>query len=120
MQAIGVADHIPISAVRSLGTASGVDDATKAEVRRALGLANSAAAGQPARPGRRWCRAEIATQRNINVRGVISEHLDVFAQRAERGPGRQSGRIHANGVIADGWHLYLNNSQAVSGRATRQ
>src|SRR6516164_4892807 len=98
MQAAEVVNHIPVPAIRSVGTASGINDSAEAEVRHALGLANGAAARQPARARRRSCGAETPAEDEHDDRWSVVNHFDLLAQRAQSGPGRQGGRIYTNGV----------------------
>src|SRR5262249_16204106 len=92
-------------------------DATIAEV-RGFALAQSAAAGHPARTLRRRCAAEIATKPKVNVGRVFRENTNLFAIGIEFGPWRQGRGIHTYGVIADGGHPSESNPQAISVSAT--
>ncbi len=107
-----MANDIPVPAFRSFRTAAGVHDAILGEVRRFV-FSNGATARHPARSLRRRCAAEIATEDEIDVGRVFREHLNIFAIRVKFGPRRQGGLVHADGVIADGWHQDGNNSQAI-------
>src|SRR5882724_6378557 len=117
MQPIVVADDIPIPAFSSFGTASGVDNATEAEV-RGLAFSKRAAASQPAGSGSRWCIAEISAERNVHVGSVFRQDFDVFTITAESSSGRQGRFIHANRVVADGRHLQRDNPETVRKGAT--
>lgn len=99
-----MADDVPIAAFSSFGTASRIYDTAEAVVRR-FAFADGAAAGQPARTRSRRSGAEIAAESDIDVSGILSEHLNVLAIRAKLGPCRQRDWIHADGVVANRRHL---------------
>src|SRR2546423_7975812 len=106
MEAIGVVDNIPVSAIGSTRTAARVNDSAEAVIRYALGLANGTATCQPARPRRRRCGTETPTQsEREDWRGLI-DHVNFLGKRAERGPWRERGRGNSHGVSIEGWHLY--------------
>src|SRR5690242_11414738 len=118
MQASRVINHVPVPAIRSFGTASGVNDAAETIVWCALGPANRAATGQPARPWRRRSGAEIPAKCELDDRRSVIDHIDGLARRLEGGPRRQGGRVHADGVSAQVGHQYFSYSEIVSSSAS--
>src|SRR5438552_69470 len=114
MQAIGMVYHVPVSAVRSLGTAARVNDAAKAIGRRPLGFEDCAAASQPTRSGRRRRGAEIPTELKRDDRHSRVRHKNILAKLLEGGPSGQGSRIHANGIsVEDPRYFYFSNSEPV-------
>src|SRR5262245_21939468 len=101
----GMINDIQVPAIRSFGTAPGVNDSAEAKVVVTFGLSNRAAARQPARALRRRCGTEISTEKDINDRRSVIFHLNMLAKWAEGGPWRQCSFIHADVVIAESSQL---------------
>jgi len=99
MQAGVVVNQIPVPSIRGLGTASRVNDASKAVVWHAFGLANCAATRQPAVTRRRGILAALPTESELDDRRGIAEHFDKLARLIKREPGRQ-GRLVNTDVVS--------------------
>src|SRR5689334_9763463 len=94
-------NNVQVAAARCRRTATRIDDATEAPHGFPFGLVEGAAAGLPARPGRRRPGTEVPGKLELNANfEVIGIERTELARLTKAGPRRQRLGVYADQVRA--------------------